>query len=381
MVATCYNISKGMLALATGLLMQAAIAKSAATVPRPAQSFETLSRQAVEARDAKHFAEALALFRKALKLKPDWVEGFWEAGSIEYDQDQYRECAADFHRLAALTQDKASPAWTMAGLCEYHLRDYHEALKSLFQAQRLGFQEPAELGRAARLHLALVLIKLSRFENALSKLVELTRNDRKTPEIIVAAGIAGLRKPWTPPEVPDSERDKVYKLGDAMAAVMEQDSKEALAKFDVVLRDYPNEANVHFRFGAFLVAEDPDRGLKELLKTVELDPNHIPALVSLASIYLKHDQPKDARGYAEKAVKLSPDDFATHVTLGRVFQGSDDLADAAREFETAVRLAPASPESHFSLATVYAKLGRKEDSAREREEFRRLRTLTEPNQQ
>ena len=372
-----------MIAFAAALLMQALMQTRSGNPapmrpPAPA-SFEVLSRQAAEARDAKRLAEALALYRRALKLKPDWDEGLWEAGSIEYDQDQYKECSADFLRLAALKPDQA-PAWSMAGLCQYHLRDYNKALESLLRAQRVGFQEPAELGRAARLHLALVLIKLREFEKAITTLIHLARDDKKTPEIIVAAGIAGLRRSWTPPEVPDSERDKVFKLGDAMAAVMEQDSKEALAKFDIVVRDYPNEPNVHFRYGAFLMQEDPDRGVQEIRKTLDLDPDHIPALVSLASIYLKRDQSQAARESADKAVKLAPGDFATHVTLGRVMLAADDAASAAREFETAVGLAPASPESHFNLASAYAKLGRKDDAAREREEFRRLRKTSDPGE-
>jgi tetratricopeptide (TPR) repeat protein len=367
-----------MIAFAAALLMQAASGNPTPAHPA-APSFEVLSRQAAEARDAKRLPEALALYRKALKLKPDWADGRWEAGSIEYDQDQYKECSADFERLAALKPDQP-PGWTMAGLCEYHFRDYDAALKSLLQAQRLGFKESTELARAGRLHMALVLIKLGNFEKALSTLIELTRIDKKSPEIIVASGIAGLRKPWTPPEVPESEREKVFKLGDAMAAVMEQDSKEAMQKFDVVLRDYPNEPNVHFRYGAFLMQQDPDRGIEEIAKTLELEPDHIPALVSLASIYLKRDQEPAARQYAEKAVKLGPGDFATHVTLGRVMLAADDAAGAVREFEAAVRLAPASPESHFNLASAYAKLGRKEDAVREREEFRRLRKITDPNQ-
>jgi tetratricopeptide (TPR) repeat protein len=362
-----------MIVLAAALLMQATAR------PHPVPSFETLSRQAAEARDAKRIAEALTLYRKALKLKPDWTEGLWEAGSIEYDQDQYKECSADFRRLAGLEPDK-SPGWTMAGLCEYHLRDYDAALKSLLQAQKLGFREPDELAHAARLHLALVLIKLGRFETAIAKLLELTQAAKKTPEIIVATGIAGLRQPWTPPEVPEAERDKVFKLGDAMAAVMEQDSKEALEKFAVVARDYPKDPNIHFRYGAYLMQQDPAHGIEEIGKTLELQPDHIPALVSLASIYLKRDQPQAAREYAEKAVKLAPDDFATHVELGRVLRESDDNAGALREFQMAVRLAPASPESHYDLASAYAKLGRNEDAARERQEFRRLRKVTDPNQ-
>ncbi len=43
-----------------------------------------------------------------------------------------------------------------------------------------------------------------------------------------------------------------------MAAVMEQDSKEALEKFAVVVRDYPEDPNIHFRYGAYLMQQDPD---------------------------------------------------------------------------------------------------------------------------
>ena len=67
----------------------------------------------------------------------------------------------------------------------------------------MGFKERTELARAGRLHMALVLIKLNNFEKAITTLMELTRIDRKTPAIVVASGIAGLRQPWTPPEVPD----------------------------------------------------------------------------------------------------------------------------------------------------------------------------------
>ena len=369
-----------MIVFAAAFLMQAALARSTEAKPQPASPFETLSRQAAEARDANHPAEAIALYRKALKLKPDWADGLWAIGSIEYDQNHYKECSADFLRLANLKPDQ-TPGWIMAGLCEYHVPDYEAAFKSLTHAQQLGLQQSTELNHAARLHMALVLIKLGRFETAISKLVELTRDTKKTPEIIVAAGIAGLRQAWTPPEVPEAERDKVFKLGDAMAAVMEGDSKAAVEKFDLAEHDYPKDPNIHFRYGAFLLRRlDPDRGVVEIGKTVELQPDHIPALVSLASIFLKREELPQAKDYAEKAVKAAPEDFATHVELGRVLREADDNAGALREFETAVRLAPASPESHYDLASVYAKLGRAQDARREREEFRRLRKVTDPNE-
>src|SRR6266700_1795307 len=96
-------------------------------------SFQTLSQQAEAARDAKQLEKAVALYQRALKIKPDWDEGLWNLGSIAYDLDQYAECAPAFRRLAKLKPDSA-PAWTMSGLCEYKLRRYNDALESLSYA-------------------------------------------------------------------------------------------------------------------------------------------------------------------------------------------------------------------------------------------------------
>jgi len=347
--------------------------------PGPAPLFENLSRQAQEARDAKRLDEALSLYKRALKLRPQWEDGWWNAGSIAYDLDNYAECASDFHRLAALKPDLA-PAWTLKGLCEYHLRDYDAALKSLTQVRRLRFQESLELSRAARLHLALVLTKLGYSEDAIVLLFNLTAMERKTSEIIAAAGIAGLRKRWIPPEVPEADRDKVFKLGDAMATVMERDNKGATEKFETAVRDYPKEPEIHYRFGAFMMEEDPDRGIQEIKETLDLEPGHIPALVALARIYLKRDAPQTALPYAKEAVQLSPGDFNTHVALGQVLLATEDVAGAVQELELGIKLAPESPVAHYSLASAYAKMGRKADAAREREEFTRLRKSIDSQQ-
>lgn len=340
----------------------------------PQPSFLSLSKQADAARDAKQLDRALGLYQRALKLKPDWDEGLWNLGSIAYDLDRYDECAPAFRRLAQLKPDSA-PAWTMSGLCEYKLHRYDAALESLSRVERLKFEEPAELGRAAWLHLALVLTKTGGFERAIAVLTDLTRKDKKTPEIIVAAGIAGVRQPWLPFEVPEASRDLVFKLGDAMAAVMETDFKEATEKFETAVQQFPKESNVHFRYGAFLNPQASDRGIEEIKKAVELAPDNVPALLGLTAIYLKRQDTDNALEYGERAVKASPGDFFTHIALGRALLAKENPARAATELELAVKLAPGSPEAHLSLASAYSRLSRKEDSTRELTEFKRLENL------
>jgi Tfp pilus assembly protein PilF len=346
---------------------------------RTAPSFEALSRQAVAARDAGHLDEAVALFKKALKEKPGWDEGWWNIGSIAYDRDQFADCAQSFEQLTVLKPDSA-PAWTMSGLCEYRLRHFDSAVRSLQQAERLRFEEPAELAKSARLHLALVLIKTGKFEKAINVLSDLTKFDRKTSQIVVAAGIAGLRQPWLLSEVPESERAKVMQLGGAMAAGMELDFKAAIPQFEAVVQQFPTDPNVRFRFGAYLMQQSPERGLAELRKTLELDPEYVQALVGLAVIYLNRGEPQTAREYGERAVKASPEDFGPHVALGRALLALNDDAAAAKELEIAVNIEPDNPDARFSLASAYSHLGRKEDAQREHEEFKRLKKLIDSSQ-
>jgi tetratricopeptide (TPR) repeat protein len=334
-------------------------------------SFEALSRQAEAARNSKDLVRALDLYRQALRLKPDWEDGLWSAGSIAYDLDRYSECSPIFHQMAEV-KPASAPAWTMAGLCDYRLRHYEAALDSFAHVAQLKFDEPPELARSARLHYALLLAKTGRFEEAITSLTELTRVDRKSPETIVAAGIAGLRKPWLPAEVPEGTRELVYKLGDAMASGMEMDYKEADRKFSEVAAQFPTEPNVHFRFGAFLNMQDSDRGIQEIKKALELDPHHVLAMVSLAAIYLKREDPANALAYAERAVGEAPKDFSTHLELGRALLAKEEPAKAAAELETAARLAPENPDARYSLGTAYLRLGRKADAARELGEFKRL---------
>jgi tetratricopeptide (TPR) repeat protein len=338
--------------------------------------FAALSRQAQTARDAHQLDKAIELYKQALKLKPNWEEGLWSLGSIAYDLDRYSDCASAFRKLSQVKPDGA-PGWTMSGLCEYKLRNYGSAVASFARVEQLGFNENAELARAARLHYALLLSKTGSFEKAITTLTDLTRVDKKTPEIIAAAGIAGLRRPWLPSEVPESERELVYRIGDAMTSAMELDYTDANRKFEELLQAYPSEPNVHFRYGALLHIQDADRGIEEIEKAVALAPDHVPALVSLSVISLKRENAKAALEYGERAVKASPADFSTHLVLGRALIATGEPARAAVELEQAVKLAPGAPEAHFSLATAYNRLGRKEDAGREQAEFKRLEHLGE----
>ncbi len=366
--------------------------------PNPAGAFfDALVKQAGEAQEHNRLNEALDLYRRAVALRPAWDEGWWSIGMIAYDQDKFSECAPAFLRFRSLKPDLA-PGWIMSGLCEYRLRQYDAAYRSLLEAERLGFQGSPELARVGRLHLALLLTKNSNFERALLTCGILFRSGETTPEAIAAAGVAGLGRPLLLSEVPEADRPLVMALGNALAAAFAKPSGEAVERFQSALQAYPNVADIHYRFGAYLMKSEPARGLAEVKRAFELNPAHIPALVTLSIECMNSGDYQNATEYGEKAVRAAPNNYASHLMLGRAFLleiKSRDLVappgkaaqsgkaqpqpaklrDAVRELETAVKLEPDSQDAHFSLSAAYALAGRAADAARERAEYERLRNL------
>ena len=86
----------------------AACREGAAQAPAP--SFSTLSTEAQAARDANQLEKAVELYKKALKLKPNWEDGLWSLGSIAYDLNQYKDCSWAFGKLSGLKPD-GTPGW------------------------------------------------------------------------------------------------------------------------------------------------------------------------------------------------------------------------------------------------------------------------------
>src|SRR6266496_3039123 len=62
--------------------------------------FEMLAAQANQARESNRTQEAIALYRKALGLRPKWDEGWWYLGTLLYDGDSYADAIEPFKQAA-----------------------------------------------------------------------------------------------------------------------------------------------------------------------------------------------------------------------------------------------------------------------------------------
>ena len=341
------------------------------TTPQPDAAFDNAVKLAEEARNAGRLDEAVASYTNALRIRPKWPDGWWYVGAIFYEKDLYEQARDAFRNLVSLEPNRG-PAWGMLGLCEFQTRNYERAITSLQRGRSLSFDGNQELESVVRYHTALLYIRFEQFEIGNQTLREFLRVGNSGPKIVEAFGLTILRMPFLPAEIPSDKREEVLLAGQAGLAMAARRFDEARAAFATLLNRYPNDANVHYSFGVFQLAQDADAALKEFQRSLELNPAHQPALVQMAFEYLKRDQYNEALPLAERAVQLEPKMYPARNVLGRVLIELGQIDRAVKELEEGVRLAPSSPEMHFALARAYTRAGRKQDADRERETFRTL---------
>ena len=386
MTCVIRNVRVSFLALLAALLVATpapAQSKSQSTRKAPAKQrapqaqsgaeseFDRFVKRADEARLGERLDEAISLYGQALKIKPKWPDGWWYIGAIFYQKDIYAQARDAFQNLVALEPERG-PAWAMLGLCQFQTGELERAATALQRARSLGVKDGSELAVVVRYHTALVYIRFEYFENAFEVLSEFTGAGNESGKVIEAFGLALLRMPVLPKEIPPSQREKILIAGRAGYSMAARRMDDARAAFDMLLAQYPNDPNIHYPFGVYMLSQDADLAMKEFKRELEITPLHYPAMVQMAFEYLKRDQFEDALPLAEKAVQLAPKLYAARNVLGRVLLELGQIDRAVKELEEGVKLAPSSPEMHFALARAYTRAGKKAEAAREREIFKKL---------
>jgi tetratricopeptide (TPR) repeat protein len=341
----------------------------------PASSgFDALAKRAAEAREADRLDEAVGLYEKALTQRPSWTEGHWYLGTLQYELDRYRPARDAFRRVIE-ADPKHGGAYAMKGLCEFRLENYDAALEDLLKTTEVGLGTSRDLTDVVRYHTAILLTRRQEFEFALLQLEPIAQSGNDSPSVIEAMGIAVLRIPLLPSELPPERREMVLLAGRGAYYQAVRVTAAADRAYRELVQRYPDSPNTHYVYGTFLLQSDPAKAIEELEKELKISPGHVPAILQIAFEYIKQSNWEAARPWAEEAVAIAPDDFAARRAIGQVLLETGDVEAAVDHLERGVRMAPDSPSMRFMLARAYQRAGRTEDAARERLEFRRLERL------
>ncbi|HEV2349833.1 MAG TPA: tetratricopeptide repeat protein [Terriglobia bacterium] len=339
--------------------------------------FKALVAQAEAAKAKDQVEMATGLYRQALEIKPDYVEGWWYLGMLYYESDQYADGADAFGHVTRMKPDVAL-GWAMLGLCQFEMEKYGRALVHLEHADQLGIPRTEDFYDVAMYHLAQLDTRSGDFDSAIRIAADFAHRGKDGPDVAEAMGIAALRKPLLPRELPPLEREMVMDVGRAMCDTAGRRASKIGPDISLLFSKYPKTPEIHFLAGTMELSGNTDQALADFKAELEINPDHARALSSIASEYVRRKDYKTALPFAEKAAAADPRSFVSHAVLGEVLtEGDIDLPRGIHELETAIQITPSQPQVHFVLAAAYAKAGRKEDAARERAEFLKLRSQGE----
>jgi tetratricopeptide (TPR) repeat protein len=356
------------------------------SVPAPARSaarvaeFDDAARQAAAAQKAGNRQEAAANYERAVKIRPEWEEGWRQLGAIYYMQARYPDAIKAFKNSVALDTSHAE-VWTVLGLSEYETADYKNALIHLERGKEMGFGGNPAAIKFATYHLALLLNLQGQFDQATDLLIPQVGPGPMSDQINGVLGLAMLRMPLVPNQVEESKQALVVEASQTAALLAKSKYDEAFPKFDDMLNKYPNTPYLHYAYGdALAYISRYDEAETQLREEIKVTPDSPLAYIRLASVLLTLHRPGDALVIAQKAVQLAPDSADAFYMLGRAQLEIGSTDEAINALEHAGKLAPTSPGVHFNLAKAYTKAKRPEDAQRERAAFERLNAQAQKTQ-
>ena len=335
------------------------------------QSIDQLLQGAEKARNANQDDEAIRLFRRALSVQPESEEALWYLGTMLYERDQYPESRDVLRQFVTIRTD-AGPGWALLGLAEFHTREYPRALDHLQRAMAQGMGDRKELVQSIFYHVAVLLTRLERYDDSLNMLLKMLASDSQNSSLSEPAGLAGLRLPLLPDEIPPDRRELIELAGRAVLAMQTRRYEEAESQFKRLVSNYPNEPGVHFLYGAYLMELHPQQAVPQFERELEISPSHVLARIRLAEQLIADRNFDRALALARQAIKLEPKRASAHMLAGESLLAMSNAADGIKELETAREDDPLVTRTRWDLLRAYAAAGRKEDADREKKEIEKL---------
>ncbi|HKW19612.1 MAG TPA: tetratricopeptide repeat protein [Terriglobales bacterium] len=339
------------------------------------QNFDELSAKAQQAYEANELEQAAQLYADAVKVRPEWAQGWWALGMIDYQRDHYQECRDELNRMVEL--DNSAPAgWALLGLCEFRTKQYDDSFQHLKRAHMMvpEGQGVGQLFDMTDYHLALLLNRQGAFELAQGMLMRVARRVHDNPEMSFASGLACLRMPIFPDEVPEKQREVVTMAGNAFWSLATLVPAESEAAFKALVSKYPKFPHVHYFYGTYLAAHHPELCAAEFLEELRITPDDVPARVELALRYILDRKLVKALQLAREAVALSPDSVGAQLALAKCLRAQGHDEQAIVPLRRARELDPVSPQISLYLASAYRNLHRIDDMRKEMAEYEQLKS-------
>jgi len=334
-------------------------------------SFDDVAARAASARDQQNLPLAIQLYTQAELLKPDWQEGWWYLGVLQYSSNQFPGAIDSFTHLLQLAPT-AVPAMALRGLCEFETAAYDDALRDLEQAVAHGALNQPRNEEIIRFHLAQLLAHAGRFQDALGQYHFFAEHHVDAPDLKIGIALAGMRVPTFPKDVAAQDRDLYQAAGNAGYIFLSGDNEQADDLFTQLFTHFPSAPNLHYFYGFLLFPHDPGLAIDQFQGELAVNPGNETANALLALTLVIAGRFDEALAPAQRAYANAPDTEMSQLALGRSLAETGDTRRGAELLNQVIARDPQSLEAHLGLVSIYSQSGNREEAERERKVCRDL---------
>ena len=300
-------------------------------------SAEALSNLGTISARREQFAEAVALYAKALQADPKLIPVHFNMAVSLGRLKEYAQ-AADHLRIFLKSYSREPRAHQLLGLCLTEIGDLRGALPELEASYQLDPKDASILyslayanARAGDVDRAAQLLQKSETDPAHAKLIEGLieyRRGRFTEAKALFHAVLALN-PNTVPAMTALGR----------LELLDRNDTEAIRLLDQALRANPSDAETTYQLGVLYDRTGKtDRGITLLRRAITLRTNYPDPHYHLGRIAFDRKDYKTALAELELARRLLPNQEAIRLHLGRTYQAVGREAEAKAEFAEVRRL-------------------------------------------
>jgi tetratricopeptide (TPR) repeat protein len=160
-------------------------------------------------------------------------------------------------------------------------------------------------------------------------------------------------------------------LGKALEALRGNKPADARNHLDAAYRLAPNHPAVNYLWGVYYSqVRDQEKARSYWTKTLEFDPKHLGALLSLSEASLREKKLPDAESYGKRALEADSSSWRAHAILADVFSQEHSPDEAIRQAERALELGHGEAAIvQPLLARVLSESGNKERATKILQEY------------
>ena len=163
--------------------------------------------------------------------------------------------------------------------------------------------------------------------NSSARVTVVLRPGSNSGDTALAAGFASL--------APKAQKE----MAKAMEALRANKPTFARSHLDALNRMAPNQAEVSYLFGVYsMQVGDSGQAKSYWTKTLEQNPRHFRALLSLSEIAIHEKKPSEAAEYLKRASEVEPSSWRPHAILAEAYYLQHSRDEAMKEAERAWEL-------------------------------------------